>query len=93
MDSYDENIFVWDIRNMRYLLCLFNFGGGVWRIKWYLLYGKIMLIVCMYKGFYIFKFNNSNGMFCDVSLRLRISLRLKYLEICFDIRSVFYGLL
>lgn len=66
MDSYDENIFVWDIRNMRYLLCLFNFGGGVWRIKWYLLYGKIMLIVCMYKGFYIFKFNNSNGMFCDV---------------------------
>lgn len=67
MDSYDENILVWDTRNMRHLLCSSNPGGGVWRIKWHPLHGKTMLTACMYKGFHILKFNNSNGMFCDAS--------------------------
>ena len=52
---------------MRHPLCSSHPGGGVWRIKWHPMHGGTMLAACMYEGFHILKFNNSNGMFCDVS--------------------------
>lgn len=61
LDSYDENIHVWDTRNMRQPLCSSRPGGGVWRIKWHPVHGNTMLTACMYEGFHILNFSNPNG--------------------------------
>lgn len=52
--SYDEYILLWDIWNMKQLLVDMFVQGGVWRIKWYLFYYYLFLVVCMYSGFKIF---------------------------------------
>ncbi|KAJ7362021.1 Diphthine methyltransferase [Desmophyllum pertusum] len=49
---------------MRHPLCSSHPGGGVWRIKWHPVHGDTMLTACMYDGFHILKFNNSNGDQC-----------------------------
>ncbi|XP_075217689.1 diphthine methyltransferase [Lycorma delicatula] len=49
--SYDENIFIWDTRQMKRNIGSVNVGGGVWRLKWEPSKGQHLLAACMYNGF------------------------------------------
>ncbi|KAJ2369754.1 hypothetical protein H4S01_000803 [Coemansia sp. RSA 2610] len=51
--SYDENVFIWDTRNMRAPVSEFNVGGGVWRLKWHPEISSRLLVGAMYNGFHI----------------------------------------
>lgn len=59
--SYDENILLWDTRNMKQPLCSSSPGGGLWRIKWHPVHGNAMLTACMYDGFHILNFISCKG--------------------------------
>ena len=59
--SYDENILIWDTRSMTNPLCSSSPGGGVWRIKWNPDTGQLLLAPCMYEGFHVLKYGNTNG--------------------------------
>ena len=53
--SYDENLRVWDLRNMRNPLSEWHLGGGVWRLQWNPSVmdskGWQILCCCMHNGF------------------------------------------
>ncbi|KAJ2359140.1 hypothetical protein GGF43_000306 [Coemansia sp. RSA 2618] len=51
--SYDENVFIWDTRNMRAPVKEFNVGGGVWRLKWHPRVSDRLLVGAMYNGFHV----------------------------------------
>ena len=51
--SYDENLLVWDIRNMSVPLAETGLGGGIWRIKWDPHEADYILTATMYNGFHI----------------------------------------
>lgn len=49
--SYDENVCIYDTRNLMQTLDEINVGGGVWRIKRSKREENILLIACMYHNF------------------------------------------
>ncbi|XP_053388811.1 diphthine methyltransferase-like [Mercenaria mercenaria] len=51
--SYDENILLWDSRNMKQPVRELGLGGGVWRIKWEPASSEYILTATMYNGFHI----------------------------------------
>ncbi|RLN11000.1 hypothetical protein BBJ28_00019078 [Nothophytophthora sp. Chile5] len=52
--SYDEQIGVWDHRNMTRPLATYAAGGGVWRLKWHPAPNrKLLLTACMHNGFHV----------------------------------------
>lgn len=51
--SYDENLLVWDGRNMKQPIAELGLGGGIWRIKWEPVAAKSILTATMYNGFHI----------------------------------------
>lgn len=59
--SYDENILVWDTRQMKKPLCLSSPGGGVWRIKWHPFSGDQMLTATMYDGYHVLSYSHGKG--------------------------------
>nr|KAG5703160.1 hypothetical protein BaRGS_027325 [Batillaria attramentaria] len=51
--SYDENLRVYDCRNMRQPLSETPLGGGLWRVKWDPYAGDKILTASMHNGFHI----------------------------------------
>jgi len=49
--SYDENLRLWDIRNIKYEMKTVNVGGGVWRIKLNPNDEDVVLVAAMHDGF------------------------------------------
>ncbi|KAL5018585.1 hypothetical protein ScPMuIL_004307 [Solemya velum] len=51
--SYDENVMIWDTRQMRRPLSEIGIGGGVWRVKWEPKHGHRILTASMHNGAHI----------------------------------------
>ena len=51
--SYDENLRLFDTRQMRRPVSTSPLGGGVWRVKWEPLSGHCLLTATMHNGFHI----------------------------------------
>lgn len=51
--SYDEQICIYDTRNLKQSLDELNLGGGIWRIKQSTQCENFILVACMYHNFSI----------------------------------------
>lgn len=51
--SYDEQLLIWDSRQMRQPITELGLGGGVWRIKWEPFSAQQILTATMYNGFHV----------------------------------------
>jgi len=55
--SYDEQVRIWDKRNMREAVATVGTGGGVWRLKWHPQDPSLLLSASMRGGFHVLRFD------------------------------------
>ena len=82
--SYDEQLLVWDSRQMRKPLTDIGLGGGIWRIKWEPTRGDKILTATMYNGFHIIDTKTLKGNRFDTLRKQAYSNVLKILQPCFE---------
>lgn len=51
--SYDEQVYVWDMRSMAKPLASCDLGGGIWRLKWHPKQSNYLLAACCHSGFHV----------------------------------------
>ena len=56
-NSYDETVYIWDVRSLQHPLKELNVGGGVWRLKWCPSKPHLLAAACMHNGFHIIHAN------------------------------------
>ncbi|CAH0487514.1 unnamed protein product [Peronospora farinosa] len=61
--SYDEQVVIWDYRNMTRPLVVYGAGGGVWRLKWHPAKSRkeLLLAACMHNGFQVLELEASES--------------------------------
>ncbi|KAK3579536.1 hypothetical protein CHS0354_028368 [Potamilus streckersoni] len=64
--SYDEQLCIWDSRQMRRPVQDIGLGGGIWRIKWEPWSGTKILTATMYSGFHLLQADSSSGAPIDI---------------------------
>ncbi|KAG8190074.1 hypothetical protein JTE90_023046 [Oedothorax gibbosus] len=50
--SYDEHVFLWDVRKMKTPISEISLGGGIWRLKWHPSNPQYLLTASMHNGFH-----------------------------------------
>lgn len=58
--SYDENVCLWDTRQLKSACSATSLGGGIWRLKWEPHGRDLLLAACMHNGFHITDTSISN---------------------------------
>ncbi|XP_055951630.1 diphthine methyltransferase-like [Argiope bruennichi] len=51
--SYDENVFLWDVRSMKIPISEISLNGGIWRLKWHPQNPSFLLSASMHNGFHV----------------------------------------
>ncbi|XP_055611768.1 diphthine methyltransferase-like isoform X2 [Uranotaenia lowii] len=59
--SYDDNLRLFDTRNMKYSLSETNLGGGIWRLKTCPSQPELILCACMYHNFSVVTLNEDHS--------------------------------
>ncbi|KAL3876176.1 hypothetical protein ACJMK2_034047 [Sinanodonta woodiana] len=67
--SYDEQLCIWDSRQMRRPLQDIGLGGGIWRVKWEPWSGTRILTATMYNGFHLLQADSTSGAAIDILSR------------------------
>ncbi|XP_050538563.1 diphthine methyltransferase isoform X2 [Daktulosphaira vitifoliae] len=63
--SYDENVRLWDTRNMKHSYKNTKVGGGVWRLKWESSTQEYLLSASMFNGAHIINTFNMSANICQ----------------------------
>ncbi|GFY64378.1 diphthine methyltransferase [Trichonephila inaurata madagascariensis] len=58
--SYDETVYLWDVRSMKTPLSEISLNGGIWRLKWHPYNPTHLLSASMHNGFHVLSIENCN---------------------------------
>lgn len=65
MGFYDDYVWLWDVRLMKFFVSELNVGGGAWRCRWYLT-RNVFACVVMGGGVVFVDVDDVSGVFKEV---------------------------